>query len=345
MNRFVLILLLCLSWVSPAFADAIISQGKLDKAIFTTYTGIKRVPVTRTVNGQPLSSNVTVTTITGNAGTATKLATARAINGVNFDGTVPVTINAVDSTAREPTITAGTAAQYWRGDKTWQTTPTTLPASDVYSWAKAATKPAYTASEISLGNVTNESKATMFTSPVFTGTPSMGEILIGSASKLLYLRTISGRNRIDSYDNPITTGVPLQLNGSTIYSVINDVEAFRVDSALVTVTGSLNVNSSVTSNDSIKLTNTNVSGAAIQLTGNGATTPTKFIRAYGGNLQVLNSALSAAIVDLTDAGNVTFSGTVKASGGATNKATCWKSTGVLGYCSTVVAADGSCTCN
>lgn len=40
------------------------------------------------------------TTITGNAGTATKLATARAINGVSFDGSVGITINAVDSTAR-----------------------------------------------------------------------------------------------------------------------------------------------------------------------------------------------------------------------------------------------------
>jgi hypothetical protein len=43
-------------------------------------------------------------------------------------------------------------------------------ASDVYSWAKQATKPSYTQTEVGLGNVTNESKATMFTSPTFTGT-------------------------------------------------------------------------------------------------------------------------------------------------------------------------------
>jgi hypothetical protein len=36
----------------------------------------------------------------GNAATATKLATARNINGVPFDGTAPITISAVDSTAR-----------------------------------------------------------------------------------------------------------------------------------------------------------------------------------------------------------------------------------------------------
>lgn len=34
--------------------------------------------------------------------------------------------------------------------------PTTLPASDVYDWAKAATKPTYTAAEVGLGNVTND---------------------------------------------------------------------------------------------------------------------------------------------------------------------------------------------
>lgn len=45
------------------------------------------------------------TTISGNAGTATKLLTARNINGVAFDGTTNITINAVDSTARVPTST------------------------------------------------------------------------------------------------------------------------------------------------------------------------------------------------------------------------------------------------
>jgi len=44
--------------------------------------------------------------------------------------------------------------------------------SDVYAWAKAATKPTYTASEVGLGNVTNESKATMFASAALTGTPT-----------------------------------------------------------------------------------------------------------------------------------------------------------------------------
>lgn len=54
----------------------------------------------------------------GNAYTATKLQTSRNINGVSFDGTANITI--ADST-KEPSITAGTTAQYYRGDKSWQT--------------------------------------------------------------------------------------------------------------------------------------------------------------------------------------------------------------------------------
>ena len=41
-----------------------------------------------------------------------------------------------------------------------QTIPTTLPASDVSAWAKATTKPSYTATEVGLGNVDNTSDAT-----------------------------------------------------------------------------------------------------------------------------------------------------------------------------------------
>lgn len=44
--------------------------------------------------------------------------------------------------------------------------------------------------------------------------------------------------------------------------------------------------------------------------------------------------------------NFTAAGTLAAvTGGSLNRTVCWKAGGVLGYCSTIVAADGSCTCN
>ena len=39
--------------------------------------------------------------------------------------------------------------------------PTSMPASDVYSWAKQQNKPTYTKSEVGLGNVENKSSATI----------------------------------------------------------------------------------------------------------------------------------------------------------------------------------------
>jgi predicted heme/steroid binding protein len=49
------------------------------------------------------------TTITGNAGSATVLQTARTINGVSFNGSSDITINAVDSTARIASTEKGVA--------------------------------------------------------------------------------------------------------------------------------------------------------------------------------------------------------------------------------------------
>ncbi len=61
------------------------------------------VPSQRQVNGQPLSQNITITTITGNAGSATKLQTARNINGVAFDGTKDIHITTISGNAGSAT--------------------------------------------------------------------------------------------------------------------------------------------------------------------------------------------------------------------------------------------------
>lgn len=51
-------------------------------------------------------------------------------------------------------------------------------------------------------------------------------------------------------------------------------------------------------------------GANIKMAGNGVTTPNKYVRAQGGNFQLINSAYSAVLVSVTDAGNVSLSGTL-----------------------------------
>ena len=84
---------------------------------------------------------------------------AAALNDdANFASTVATAIS-----GREPTITGGTTGQYWRGDKSWQT---------------------LNATAVGLSDVTNESKATMFTSPTFTGTTTFSK-----STEIYFLKT------------------------------------------------------------------------------------------------------------------------------------------------------------
>ncbi|MBS9198552.1 tail fiber protein [Escherichia coli] len=56
-------------------------------------------PKTRKINNMPLTSDITISNISGNAGTATRLQTPRRINNVLFDGTRDITISTTDSGA------------------------------------------------------------------------------------------------------------------------------------------------------------------------------------------------------------------------------------------------------
>lgn len=78
----------------------------------------------------------------------------------------------------------GTATGTNTGD---QVLPTTLPASDVYAWAKAATKPSYTAIEVGLGNVPNLA---------FSGS-NTGDETTATIKTKLGVTTLSGSNTGD----------------------------------------------------------------------------------------------------------------------------------------------------
>lgn len=88
-------------------------------------------------------------TVKGSADTATKLATARTINGVAFDGTANITV--ADAT-KEPAIAAGTMAQYLRGDKTWQDLPAAIRAA-VLTGLSTATSTAVAAADTVLAAI------------------------------------------------------------------------------------------------------------------------------------------------------------------------------------------------
>lgn len=85
-----------------------LTSGKAPSATTLAGYGITDgVPNSRTVNGQALSSNVTISTISGNAGSATALQTTRAINGTNFDGSAAITITCAAGTLTGATLAAG----------------------------------------------------------------------------------------------------------------------------------------------------------------------------------------------------------------------------------------------
>lgn len=100
--------------------------------------------------GTSLTGTASNLNIGGTAAKATILATARKINGVDFDGSKDITVSI----------------------------PAALPASDVYAWAKASTKPSYAYSEITGSKPTYAWNELTGTVPTFnqntTGTAANG---------------------------------------------------------------------------------------------------------------------------------------------------------------------------
>lgn len=77
-----------------------------------------------------------------------------------------------------------------------------------------------------------------------------------------------------------------------------------------TISGSLTINDPSTSDIQALAINatSDINGANIALSGNGVTTPNKYLRIVNGLFQIVNSAYSTAILNLNDSGNLTISG-------------------------------------
>lgn len=116
-------------------------------------------------------------------------------------------------------------------------------------------------------------------------------------------------------NNYVITDNDLRLNTTSLLdsgSGTNKQVAFNIgDAEMISVVRGLSIVSSNGSAGALALTDTGGSGVNIKLTGDGGTTPSKHIRATGGNLQVVNSAYSAVILALTDAGTLQAKGGIQ----------------------------------
>lgn len=257
---------------------------KASAASFASYTSIDRVPATRTVNGYPLSSNVSLSAS----------AVAYAPTGNIAATNVQTAINELDTEKMKTDYSNAGTAPTWNQNTTGSAAKLTTGRTISISGPITYTSPSFDGS----GNVTaaatvanqtgTGSKFVMDTSPSLV-TPDIGTAtgaqitLSGGGSIPLILNTTSG------------------VYGASNWAVSNTVAAY----------GDLGIMQSST------------------LGGNPLAGIT---RLYFTNLNASDLA--------------TFSGKLAVTvGGSTNKAICWKVGGVLGYCSTVVASDGSCTCN
>jgi hypothetical protein len=91
---------------AQAFSTKTVNIGTGSSADGSTYVNIGS-----TLGLSYVTVNGTLTaTLTGNASTATKLATARAINGVNFDGSAAITVTADAGTLSGSTLASGVTA-------------------------------------------------------------------------------------------------------------------------------------------------------------------------------------------------------------------------------------------
>lgn len=113
----------------------IIGKTKYDQLEAETISGIDGETVNiisnASITGTLEVSGAITGNLTGNAATATKLATPRTIGGVSFDGTTNINLPGVNTTGNQNTTgnaatatklsTTGSAGQFWGHNNTWIT--------------------------------------------------------------------------------------------------------------------------------------------------------------------------------------------------------------------------------
>ncbi len=145
----------------------------------------------------------------------------------------------------------------------------------IYAWAKNSTKPTYTATEVGLGNVTNESKVTMFSNPTFTGTVSgitAAMVGLGNVPNL----TFSGSNTGDETQTSIKTKLGFATSTSDGYLTQADWNIFNNKQPAGSYLTGTKVDSFNTRTGAVTLNGTDVTNA-LTFTPYNSTNPNNYI--------------------------------------------------------------------
>ena len=252
------------------------------------------------------AGNVTAPTfigaLTGNASTATKLYTARTINGISFNGTQNITINAVDSTPRIASSLLGVANGVATLDSNGLVPSSQLPSyvDDVLEYTNLAGLPA--------SGETSKLYVTLDTNKIYRWSGSIYVEISANAStadaaiKLATARTISlsgdvtGSVSFDGTSNVTITAVIVDDSHNHIISNIDGLQAALDGRALLSHTHTIaNVTGLQTAIDA--------RAPIASPTFTGVVTSPSFVGPLTGNASTATSAISVTGSQATDISN------------------------------------------
>ena len=200
---------------------------KINGTEITKSSGVVNLPAYPTIPSSLPASNVTDTySATGTAPVSGKaVAAALGTLDVSSVGGSGKFIQSISETDGKISATAGTM-------------PTSLPASDVSAWAKAATKPTYTASEVGLGNVGNFKAVSTVASQGLSSTEqanARANIGAGTSSFDGKYSSLSGTPTIPTKTSQLTNDSGYTTNTGTVTGIKVGTTSYSPSSGVVTI--------------------------------------------------------------------------------------------------------------
>lgn len=266
-----------------------------------------RRPLVRASGGnrQLPSGDTLDASVTGNAATANKLATARTLSWTG-DVTGSTTYDGSANSSAALTLAASGVAAGTYGGVTVNAkgivtggTPIS-PATQTALDAKAnSASPTFTGTGTFTGNSTVFNPSSASTIGVEFG-------YTGGAATTPFWDWHSGATAVDYDYRMIASGGSGSAGGGSM-TFRGSLSAFD-HQVNITTSGLVK---------GLLIQDTGPNGAGIQLAGNGSANTSKFIRASGGNFQIVNSAYSSVIFTVTDAGAVNTAGALSVAGQTT----------------------------